>query len=133
MDTKNSLSLRQVLHFSGVVLLVTVLLGYIIFQARNILQGPTLSLTEVPASPVHTKSILLSGTAHNIVKLTLNGKEIHTNKVGAFSQELVLEKGYTVATLWAQDRFGRTTMLSETFVFVENKETATTTRVADAV
>ena len=109
---------RTTLQIFGVILLIIVLLSYITFQARNVIQGPSITLLNVPESPTADRIISLTGTAHNIVKLTLNGKEIHTNKTGEFTQELVLENGYTITTLWAQDRFGRTTTVSREFVHI---------------
>ena len=49
--------------------------------------------------------------------LTLNDREIYTDKNGVFTEALVLENGYTVATLTAHDRYGRTQELTETFVY----------------
>jgi hypothetical protein len=66
----------------------------------------------------HTQHVTVTGTAKNIVKLTLNGREIHTNETGDFTHELVLENGYTILTLAAQDRFGRATSLTRTYVYV---------------
>lgn len=99
-------------------MLIVLLVWYVLFQARNFLNGPVITLNDT-ASPLHHERIItLEGTARNIVKLTLNGKEIHTTEDGAFRQPLVLESGYTIMTLHAQDRFGRTTSITREFVFV---------------
>jgi hypothetical protein len=66
----------------------------------------------------HERSVTLSGSTQNIVKLTSNGKEIHTDASGSFTHELILENGYTIVSLQAQDRFGRTTSLTHEFVYI---------------
>ncbi len=44
-------------------------------------------------------------------------RKIYTDKDGYFKEALVLENGYTVATLQAEDRYGRITKHTEEFVF----------------
>jgi hypothetical protein len=120
MLPRNSVSvhLGTILRLAGIVLLCTFFTWYVLFQARNFINGPVITLSNDAAQHVyHEQSLTLTGNAQNIVKLTLNGREIHTNKHGDFSQLLVLENGYTIMTLFAQDRFGRTTTLSREFVY----------------
>jgi len=120
MLPRNSVSvhLGTILRLAGIVLLCTFFTWYVLFQARNFINGPVITLSNDATQHVyHEQSLMLTGNAQNIVKLTLNGREIHTNKHGDFSQLLVLENGYTIMTLFAQDRFGRTTTLSREFVY----------------
>lgn len=113
-----SLNLGTTIKFIGITLLSGLILLYVHFQARNLLMGPTVALTDIYTSIQHERSIILKGNAHNIVKLTLNGREIHTDESGEFTQTLVLESGYTIMELKAQDRFGRTTSLVRKYVYV---------------
>ncbi len=101
-----------------IVTLIGFVVWYVHFQARNFLQGPAVFLDETGGTLHHERVISLTGNAQNIVKLTLNGREIHTNEQGEFVQRLVLEDGYTIMTLDAQDRFGRTTSLTRSYVYV---------------
>lgn len=111
-------TLRKCLRVLGVGILIGITLIYVLFQARNLIQGPAIILTDT-YTPVHQdKIITLSGKAENIVKLTLNGKEIHTDAEGVFSHDVVLERGYTIVTLAAQDRFGRSTSVVREYVYV---------------
>ena len=103
---------------AGIVLIVVLVLFYVHFQARNIIQGPALTLTDNLSAVQNERIITLHGTARNVVKLTLNGKEIHTDESGVFAHTLVLENSYTIMSLNAQDRFGRTTSLVKEFVYV---------------
>lgn len=113
-----NITLGTCLRFLGYGALIAIILAYVQFQARNILLGPTISLQESPTLIQHDRTITLHGSARNIVKLTLNGKEIHTDEKGEFTQAVVLENGYTVMTLNAQDRFGRDTVLTREYVYV---------------
>lgn len=113
-----TLTLGTFLKCIGIVVLAGLLVWYVHFQARNFLEGPTIEIADTHGVLHHERTIPLSGVAHNIVKLTLNGKEIHTNEAGSFNHTLVLEDGYTIMTLSAQDRFGRTTSLMRKFVYL---------------
>lgn len=91
---------------------------YVLFQARNIISGPEIILTDSYTPIQHEKIITLTGITKNIVKLTLNGKEIHTDERGAFTQMLVLAQGYSIVSLTAKDRFGRMTEVRREYVYV---------------
>ncbi len=114
----HSLTLGTLLRFLGIGIGIALLVWYIHFQARNLLIGPTLILNDTGETIHHTHSVELTGTTSNIVKLTLNGREIHTDEAGVFKEHLVLENGYTLIMLTAEDRFGRTTSLTREFVFI---------------
>lgn len=114
----SNLTLGSIVQLVSILALIVGILAYVQFQARNIILGPTISLSNDPSVVQHERTVTLEGMARNIVKLTLNGKEIHTNERGEFSHLLVLENGYTIMTLRAEDRFGRTTSLTERYVYV---------------
>ena len=111
------ITLGTILKFVGIAVLAGLLLFYVHFQARNFINGPMITLEDTHGILHHDRTIPLTGCAHNIVKLTLNGREIHTNEEGNFTEMLVLEDGYTVMTLEAHDRFGRTTSLTREYVY----------------
>ncbi len=113
-----TLTLGTYIKGVSIIALIVLLVWYVHFQARNFLTGPTLDIADTQGIVHHDRTIPLNGIAHNIVKLTLNGKEIHTNEAGSFSHSLILEDGYTIMTLRAEDRFGRATSLTREFVYV---------------
>lgn len=103
-------------------IVVCCFIAYVLFQARFILAGPQISLSS-EATPARTqRMVTLSGTASNIVRMTLNGRQIYTDSSGNFNEALVLENGYTIATLEAEDRYGRIKRLTETFVHVPSND-----------
>lgn len=103
----------------GVIIVsgILVLLSYVIFQARFLIQGPTITLIDEPRSVQNAKIIHLKGAARNITKITLNGRQIFTDKSGYFDEALVLENGYTIATIAATDRYGRENDVVRQFVY----------------
>ncbi len=113
-----ALTLGNILRGLGVVGLIAILVVYVHFQARSFIQGPAIFL-EGDYSPVqHERRLTLHGNAENIVKLRLNGKEIHTDKNGVFKEEVLLENGYTIMSFTAEDRFGRMTSIVREYVYV---------------
>lgn len=104
----------------GAVILFTLSI-YVIFQARFLLIGPQIVLRETPAPVQSARVVTLTGTAFNIARLWLNDRPIFTNPQGEFEEALVLESGYTVATLRAKDRYGRTTTAELPFMYVPGR------------
>ncbi len=115
--SKPGLDFRTTLYYGFLAILALCFVAYTIFQARFLIEGPQISLTDTAASVQEARVITLSGVAKNIVMLTLNGREIYTDRNGFFNEALVLENGYTIATLTAHDRFGRTQKLTQNFVY----------------
>jgi hypothetical protein len=110
-------SFRTVLKFTALSVLFVCVLGYVLFQARFLLIGPQIVLSKTPDLLQNERSIHLEGTAYNISRLWLNDRPIYTDAQGNFKETVVLENGYTVATLRAEDRYGRETLVTEEFVY----------------
>ncbi len=108
---------RTSLYYAFLVLVGLLLLAYSIFQARFILAGPQIDFSNSMASVQQERVVVLEGSTANIVRLTLNGREIYTDTQGNFKEALVLENGYTIATLEAHDRYGRSEEVTKTFVY----------------
>jgi hypothetical protein len=86
-----------------------VLLGsYALYQARDLIRGPELTLN-TPADGASQAAGLLTvdGQAERIAHLYLNGRLIFTNESGHFNEKLLLPPGYTIIRLEADDKFGR--------------------------
>ena len=99
-------------------LISAVSLSYIFFQARYFIEGPLLTLQPEPDIIQHERQITLEGVAENITAITVNGRPIVTSETGVFTEPVVLENGYTIVRIEAHDRFGRTTSLERSFVYV---------------
>ena len=90
---------------------------YILFQARFLITGPQVTLIDEPASVQNNQVVNLRGQTQNITRISLNGRQIFTDKAGYFDEALVLENGYTVATIQVTDRYGRQKSIVKKFVY----------------
>lgn len=90
------------------LLVILVVAGYGLFEARRLIVGPVLTI-ESPENGIATSSaaILISGTAKNIAFLTINGRPAFTDEDGKFVERVSAPPGYTVFTVEGKDRFGR--------------------------
>ncbi len=118
LDLPNqTFSIQSILKVVGVIVLIGLIITYVIFQARFLITGPQIILTEVPITEYNQRVITLEGSAFNITHLWLNDRQIFTDEDGGFKEALVLENGYTIATLRATDRYGRETRVVRSFVY----------------
>lgn len=115
--TTHNLTLGTLLKYIAVFFVVIAFVLYVLFQARFFIYGPRVVFTDMLATVQNERQITLTGIAENIVKITLNDREIVTNQAGAFAEHIVLENGYTIVEIQAHDRYGRTTTLTREFVF----------------
>ena len=93
---------------TAVVVLCVLLLGYGLFEAQRIIEGPSITiLNPKNGSATSTQALLIAGIARNISFLTINDKPAYTDGAGNFVLTVSPPTGYTVVTVAAKDRFGR--------------------------
>jgi len=112
-----SITFRTLLTFIVSVTGLLCILVYVLFQARFLIMGPQITLDQEPALLNNERQISLSGTAYNIARIWLNDRQIFTDAEGNFTEALILENGYTVATLRAEDRYGREATVTRHLVY----------------
>jgi|AntRauTorcE11897_2_1112592.scaffolds.fasta_scaffold02737_2 hypothetical protein len=115
IDTQTSF--RTIVKSSVLLLGLISVAAYVAFQARFLIIGPQLQLTNEPEQLVNYRQITLTGSAANISRLWLNDRPIFTDAQGNFTEALVLENGYTIATVRAEDRYGRETTIKRSYVY----------------
>lgn len=108
---------RTVIKFTCGLIILLLVLAYVVFQARYLIIGPQIVLVEESGVTQNQRQIFLTGHAYNISHLWLNGRSIFTNAQGDFKEALILENGYTVVTLRAEDRYGREAKITRSFVY----------------
>ena len=118
LNITSRFTLRNILYYILVVVILGILLSYIIFQARFMIEGPQITLIHEPNRLQNERIITLSGTAKNITEISLNGRQIFTDEYGNFDEALVLENGYTINTLAAIDRYGRQVQVVRPFIYI---------------
>lgn len=97
-------------YIPAFLILLFLIGGYILFQSRNIIIGPTITLDEeYSGRTLESPTIQINGTAKNIAHISLNGNPIFTDENGRFEEELLVSPGYSIMTIIASDRFDRTT------------------------
>ncbi len=62
----------------------------------------------------------ISGTADKAIFLSLNGREIFIDKNGNFSESIAVLPGFSIVTLSAKDKFGKTA--EKKFELVKEKD-----------
>jgi hypothetical protein len=102
-------------YFALVLVLASV--GYGLYQARMLIQGPMLTVY-APREGVTEMGQLMEvrGKVENVTRVRVNGRTITTDPEGVFSELLVTPDGYGVVLVEAEDRFGyRTAQQIEVF------------------
>ena len=96
------------LRLALIALLILLFGAYVLFQARHVMRGPILSVTEPSQSAViEGPLITVRGRTDNAVNLLISGRKVLVNEEGAFEETLPLPLGYSVMTIEAEDRYGR--------------------------
>ncbi len=109
-------SLGTVLYFGIILSVLLALVGYGLFHARHVFEGPFITLENEGAVQQYTPTLPITGRAENIISLSLNDRTIYTDDSGHFSETLILPPGYTIMTLTAEDRYGRVHSVERTYV-----------------
>jgi hypothetical protein len=110
--------LRTLIKYWLIAISVLLTIGFVVFQGRFLITGPRIVFQDLPQGPQNNRQVTITGDAYNISRLWLNDRPIYTDAKGRFEEAIVLENGYTIATLRAEDRYGRTTKVSTPLVFV---------------
>jgi hypothetical protein len=93
-----------------VIAFFTLLVLYILFQARFVILGPQIEIDTPKDNAALTSNIVtVSGTAQNVAYLSLDGRQIYTDKSGHWSEKLIAPPGISILELTGRDRFGRQT------------------------
>lgn len=94
----------RLLAFTLLVLTLT----YGVFQARNLIHGPTLTISSPrPGETVTSVLLNVRGKTENVTHVSINGQPITMDITGAFSENLITPSGYGVILVEATNRFGR--------------------------
>ncbi len=103
----------------GASLLIFVgIIGYSLYQARHLIEGPQITLTNPENGATLTDPLVhFSGSAQNITYISLNNQQIYVDGNGTFNEDLLLAPGYNDWRLEARDKFGRTTEKNIELIF----------------
>jgi hypothetical protein len=118
---QHSFPLREVLVTTAVTLLLVGIAVLSFFQARQILQGPVISLQTDAEVVTDSQIVTVSGTTENIAFMWVNGKKAYTDSKGNFDYTVIAPVGSSVIKINAVDRSDNETAV---YVPVYVEETA---------
>jgi len=96
------------LKISVATIIILIIAGYSMFQARNLIEGPKIILlSPKDGSSVNDTLSTINGKVANVSFISINDSPIFINKEGEFSQKLLLSEGYNAIKIEAKDKFGR--------------------------
>lgn len=99
---------RKILYIVITVLVLGLILGYGLFQARKVIAGPEIKVTSIENDAIVSgPTVEIKGYATNVAFLYLDGKQIYTNDSGVFDEVTIVATGTNVLELEAKDKFGR--------------------------
>lgn len=88
-------------------LLFSLALGYGIFQAHDLLTGPSLTLLAPQnGAVVYEPFVVIEGYTKHATTLHMGARPILTREDGSFREPFLLAEGYNKIPLLAEDRFG---------------------------
>ncbi len=84
------------------------IIGYGFFEARRLLEGPSIVVLSPQDGSATSESLLtIEGVARNISFLTINDKPALTDESGHFTKKMAAPPGVAVVSVEGVDRFGR--------------------------
>ena len=100
---RNASSILKIALFA---LLALVIVVYSLFQAQKIINGPIIDISSPKDGATYTSPLIeVQGKAENVAYLSLDGRQIFTDKDGNFKENLLLAPGLNVIQLDGIDKF----------------------------
>lgn len=89
-------------------ILFILILIYFIFRVYNYLSGPKITINSpTPYTIINSDTFIIEGHVENAKNIYLNGREINIEKNGNFIEKIIAKSPYTLITLQAVDRYGK--------------------------
>lgn len=105
---------RMIIRVTVAIVLLAGIVGYALYESENLLRGPIIVIENpVNGATSNTSVVDIKGMAKNIVRISLNDRNISVDESGVFQEKYALFNGRNIIKVSAEDRFGR---LSESFV-----------------
>jgi hypothetical protein len=107
-----------------IILSVLLLVSYGIFNARDLIIGPTIEMYS-PTKDMETEenTITITGKAENVAFISLNQRPISVDMDGLFSEKLLLSPGSNIVEIKAKDRFKKETEKTITIYYKQSTTT----------
>jgi len=90
------------------IVLFLFLASYSLYQARFLILGPSVTITNhLDGDVVNNPIVTVEGVAKNISWISLNDRQIFTDEKGFWSEKLIVATGTSIITARVKDRLGR--------------------------
>ena len=108
MKIKSEWNVFSYIKAAAVSILVLVVIGYSFYQARQIIQKPTITI-ESPenGSTLSSPLIEVRGKTTRISRITFNDRQIFVDESGVFAEKTLLSPGYNVFKIAVEDSLKR--------------------------
>lgn len=104
------MKIRKKLTAWGTIFFLIIVLGYALFNARQLITGPQIVIKSPEnGSSFDSPFIEIIGLAKNTSFITMNGRSIYVNENDEFREKLLLPPGTSIIKIDARDRFERST------------------------
>lgn len=112
-----------------IIISVCLLLGYGLFNARNLLIGPSIEIYSPPSLEIETEenTVTIKGRVKNMTYLSLSGRPIFVDTEGLFEEKLLLSPGFNIIEIRAKDRFKKE--IAKTIKIYYKQSSATSTEL----
>lgn len=105
---------RMIIRVTMAAVLLAGIVGYALYESKNLLRGPIIMIEKPIDGATSNASVIdIKGRAENIVRISLNDRNISVDESGVFQEKYALFNGRNIIKVSAEDRFGRH---SESFV-----------------
>src|SRR3989338_6768866 len=98
---------KKILQIMGLFIFFILIIIYAFFRSHDLIFGVKIKNVNLTDGATINESIIkVTGNARNVIKLTLNGREISINQQGDFEETIALLAGYNIINIKAEDKFG---------------------------
>lgn len=113
---------KSFLKLWGIIAIIVFIGGYSLYESRNIIRGPIIEIFEPVNGAATLKPLIeIKGRVENISSISINDRQITTDREGIFSEKILLSPGYNAVKIFGQDKFGRHTEKMLELVLTKNQ------------
>ncbi len=116
-------NLPAYLRIGSLIVGALLMIGYLGWQVRHIVEPPDMVLHNPPNGFVTTDSTLMvQGETNKEVSIKINGKDVTNNGSGQFEERLDLSPGVNTITIAAKRKYGKSKIITRHVVFKEGQK-----------
>lgn len=103
-----------------VITIISAVIWYAYLQSRALIAGPYVNvISPLNGSSFNEPLIQIRGETERVSHIEINGRSIFIDDNGNFTELLLLEQGYNIIEIIAEDRFERNTQKVLQFTLLE--------------